>query len=172
MAVKKSTTSESKKATNVQKKAPKTTVEAKSTSVAKDLTPSIVSEAEANPNANFASMDSIAFNTKDIIESLKKVDTTIKSEPNTDVLIEEIKEAMKPIQEIREETQAINDRYESFAKEIEEHPEDAEKIASQELQKAEALKAKLEKSLEKVKSQINTTKTVFPTQWWNGIKIE
>ena len=172
MAVKKSTTAQAKKPANAGKKLPGRPV--------KDLTKipekknALKEEQKLEKNAPVAvqsPVDNINFNVHEVADALNNVNTDIKIDNGLQEIVDKIEENLKPIQEMKDEMKEISERQSSISKEIQEHPERTQEIVSKEIQKAEALKDKLEKALEKAKPQIKGP-TAFPTQWWNGVKID
>lgn len=114
--------------------------------------------------------DEINFDSKEVINAIENVDTTIKSNAEVEATLTQIKEAIEPIEKIKNEMSEIQASQSEFNKKITETPEKAEEIISQEMRKSEDLKAQLEKSLEKIKPSLDK-KTAFPTQWWNGVNF-
>lgn len=171
MAVKKSTAAQAKKPANAEKKLPGRPVKDLTKIPEKENAPKDEQNSTENaPVTVQTPVDDIKFNPQDVAEALNKVNTDIKADTGLQDIVGKIEESLKPIQEMKEEMKEINERQASISKELQEHPEQAQEIVAKEIQKAEALKGKLEKALEKAKPQIKGP-TAFPTQWWNGVKI-
>lgn len=104
-----------------------------------------------------------------IAEAIRNVDTSIKEDDGLREVSDEIKEALRPVQEMTEKVSAINMTQEAIDKAVAQSPEKAEELIRNELSKAAALKDEIGKMLNANAVSGETRKST--TRWWNGMSI-
>lgn len=104
-----------------------------------------------------------------IAEAIRGVDTSIKEDDGLREVSEEIKEALRPVQELTERVSAINMTQEAIDKAVAQSPEKAEELIRNELSRAAALKDEIAKMMNAGAVSGETGKST--TRWWNGMSI-
>lgn len=112
--------------------------------------------------------DEIVINETEVKESIENVDTTIESnvEENIAKIAEQIKEEVKPIQEVKDQLKDFSTAQSELNEVLTNNPEKAEEYIKNEIKKVEALQANVEKI---IKNTDRKLKAQHMTNWWNGM---